>query len=143
MNQQYIQMKSNEDLKKLIRDFYPKSAELDTEMMDALMPLLKTRMEILKDFEKSTKMFFGVHEYTLSAEEKELAKELQKNLVEISSWNHAMIFETMKKIMGEKSVRMPVLYKIFTGEERGLPLPESLEIFGKERTLNLLDRISK
>jgi len=36
---------------------------------------------------------------------------------------------------------MPVLYTIITGQERGLPLPESLEILGKEEVLSRLQKI--
>jgi hypothetical protein len=32
-------------------------------------------------------------------------------------------------------IKMPLFYKIFTGKEKGLPLPETLEILGKEKTL--------
>jgi glutamyl-tRNA synthetase len=143
MNQQYIQAKTDLKLKKLITDFYDKASKLPDETLDKLMPLLKSRMETLKDFEKSTKIFFSIHDFALSATEKELAKELQKELVAISTWNHDMIFEEMKKIMQKHSVRMPLLYKIFTGEERGLPLPETLEILGQEKTSTLLKQITK
>lgn len=140
MNQQYIQEKSDEELKKLIIDFYPKAKELDTKILDALIPLVKTRMETLKDFEESTKIFFNIPEVILEANEKELAKELYKELVATESWNHDMIFKAIKKIMEEHKVRMPVFYKIITGAERGLPLPETLEILGKEKTLDLLGK---
>ena len=91
---------------------------------------------------KSTKIFFGFHTAVLNPTEKNLAKELLKNIVEISDWNHDMIFEVMRKTMQHHKVRMPVLYKVFTGEERGLPLPETLEILGKAKTLSLLEKIS-
>jgi len=136
MNQQYIQSKSDEELKKIILDFYPKAKELDSKIIDALIPLVKTRMETLKDFESSTEIFFKDLDFELSDKEKELAKELSKELIAIDTWNHDMIFEAIKKIMTEHSVKMSVFYKIFTGKERGLPLPETLEILGKEKTLS-------
>lgn len=143
MNQQYIQNKTDEELKELILDFYPKAKELSEEMLNALMPLVQSRMETLKDFEKSTKIFFGFHEYRLSDTEKAIARELHKNLIAISHWNHAMIFEGMKKILEEHKVRMPLLYKILTGEDRGLPLPETLEILGKDKTIALLNHLTQ
>ena len=36
---------------------------------------------------------------------------------------------------------MPILYYICTGEERGLPLPDSLEILGKEEILSRLKKL--
>ncbi len=139
LNQQYIQNKSDEDLKKLITDFYPKAKELEGQILDALIPLVKTRMETLKEFETLTKVFFAEKGHSESAEEKEVAKDLSHAFSSLSDWNHAMIFTEMKKIMETAKIRMPVLYKIITGEERGLPLPQVLEILGKERTLALLD----
>lgn len=138
VNQQYIQNKSDEELKKLIIDFYPKAKELPEETLSALLPLVKTRMETLKEFEGLTKVFFAGKGSIESEEEKALAKELSQVFSSISDWNHAMIFTEMKKIMTDAKIRMPVLYKILTGEARGLPLPQVLEILGKERTLALL-----
>lgn len=143
MNQQYIQMKSDKELKELIIDFYPQAEKLETSVLDALMPLVKTRMETLKDFESSTKIFFESSNYTLNDKEKELAQKLQKGFIAISDWNHDMIFKATKKLMDKNKIRISVFYKIITGTERGLPLPETLEILGKERTLNLLERIIK
>src|SRR5882724_90992 len=139
MNQQYIQAKSDEELKKLIINFYPKAKELSEEILDALMPLVKSRMETLKDFEKLTTVFFAKSAPTLSdPKEKELAKTLLENFSSISEWNDAMLLETMKNIMQFQKIRMPVLYKILTGAERGLPLPQTLAILGKEKTISIL-----
>lgn len=143
VNQQYIQAKTDQELKRLILEFYPKAKELDEKVLSALIPLVKTRMETLRDFESSTKIFFESPQHTLDNKEKDFARELQKTLVAITSWDHDMIFEVMKKIMDIHKVRMPLLYKIFTGEERGLPLPQTLEILGKEKVLNLLNKLTK
>lgn len=141
VNQQYLQNKTDDELQQLIINFYPKAKELNKEILTKLMPIVKTRMEILKDFESSTKIFFG-YEHSLEKEEKNIASTLLEKLTGISEWNSDMIFTEMKKIMEEKQIRMPVLYKIFTGAERGLPLPQVLEILGKERTLNLLKALT-
>ena len=139
VNQQYIQMQSDKDLKKLIIDFYPKAKELPEAQLDALMPLLNSRMETLKDFETLTKVFF-VNKLDISEENVDLAKDLEEKLSAISEWNHAMIFTEMKKIMDAKKIRMPVLYKLLTGEDRGLPLPQVIEILGRDTTLSLLKK---
>lgn len=139
MNQQYIQSKTNDELKKLIIDFYPKAKELPDDTMDRLMDLVKTRMETLKEFEPQTQVFFDIELSQLTdPKEKELAQELYDALIALSDWNHVMIFAEMKKLMQAHKVRMSVFYKILTGSERGLPLPEVIEILGKEKTLSLL-----
>lgn len=141
MNQQYIQAKPDKDLKNVIKDFFPKASELSEDIFDMLIPLVKTRMATLKEFEQLTKMFFDDSNLPeLSHEEKEIAGDLQSGLGRISNWNKDEIFHTMKDVLVKYKVRMPLLYKILTGEERGLPLPESLEIFGKERTLERLKK---
>jgi glutamyl-tRNA synthetase len=143
MNQQYIQNKTDEELKKLIIDFYPKAKELSEKTLNDLMPLVKSRMEKLKDFEQLTDFFFTPPESLVDEKEKDLAKALSESLSVISSWNHDMIFEAMKKILQDKGIRMPALYKVLTGKERGLPLPQVLEILGKEKTQAILANASK
>lgn len=143
MNQQYIQMKSDIELKKLILNYYPKSKELPDATINQLMPLLKSRMEILTDFQKLTGVFFDKFaDQVFSNEEKDIARNLIKDLSNLQDWNHDMIFETMKKSMNENKVRMPLFYRLFTGEERGLPLPETLQILGKEKTLERIEDIA-
>ncbi|HSA84197.1 MAG TPA: glutamate--tRNA ligase, partial [Patescibacteria group bacterium] len=135
MNQQYIQNKTDNELKQIIVDFYPQANELATETLDALIPLVKTRMQTLKEFAELTEVFFDA---ATTGEDTELAHIVKEAFIAISDWNHAMIFEEMKKIMEEKKIRMPVLYKLLIGKDRGLPLPQVLEILGKEKTLALL-----
>lgn len=140
MNQQYLQALSDADLKKRIIDFYPKAKELSEETLNGLMPLLKSRMETLADFETLTAVFFDTSFTTnATATERELAKELSKHFTSLSEWNHAMIFSEMKKVMEKNNIRMPILYKLLTGSDRGLPLPQTLEILGKEKTLAILN----
>jgi glutamyl-tRNA synthetase len=142
MNQQYIQMKSDDELKKIIAKFFPKVSELLAETFDSLIPLVKTRMTTLKEFEQLTKMFFENVEFSaLNDQEKQVGEEMRDGFEKISDWHKDEIFHTIKKILVKYKVRMPLLYKMLTGEERGLPLPESLEILGKEKTLGRLKSI--
>jgi glutamyl-tRNA synthetase len=139
MNQQYIMMKPDEELKKLIISFFPTAKQLPDTTFDKLLPLLKTRMETLKDFAKLTTMFFTPVRYTPTDEkEKQIAEEMLIALKHISDWNKDTVFAVIKSFMEKYSVRMPLFYKLFTGAERGLPLPDILEILGKEKTLDLL-----
>ena len=41
----------------------------------------------------------------------------------------------MKEVLSEYKARGSILYEIVTGFESGLPLPEALEILGKEKIL--------
>jgi glutamyl-tRNA synthetase len=142
MNQQYIQMKSDAELRELILNFSPKAKDIPGDTLEKLIPLLKSRMENLSEFENLTAVFFGKTENAeYDEKEKELAIKLQQELAGISSWKSDNIFEVMKKLMGDYGVKMPVFYKLITGSTRGLPLPETIEILGKEKTLKKLDSV--
>ncbi len=136
MNQQYIQNLSDKELLHRLIKFYP-HLENEREIMSKLIPLIKTRMETLKDFEELTFHFFNDLEKT--SEQKELKEFLRKKYLLLDSWTKDSIFSVLKEAMEKYSVRMPVFYSLFTGEEKGLPLPESLEILGKEQTLIRLE----
>lgn len=141
MNQQYIQMKSDEELKHIITDYYPETKNLPEETVTKLIPLIKTRMKTLKEFASLTTVFFSEPQFqTLSREEKEIASALESALQSVDQWMGDTLFETMKSVMSEQSVKMPLFYKLFLGVERGLPLPQILEILGKERSLALLEK---
>jgi glutamyl-tRNA synthetase len=144
MNQQYIQAFSDAALKKIILNFSTKSKELPETTLDALLPLLKSRMETLSDFEKLTGIFFGEFSAAVfERKEKEIAHILMDKLMNIPNWDKEHIFAVMKEVMASENIKMPIFYKLVTGQERGLPLPESLEIFGKEKTITRLTEISK
>lgn len=142
MNQQYIQMLENSRLKKEIIRFYPKAAELPAVTFDKLIPLLKTRLSTLKDFIELTGYFFSAPDVRIRNEkEKIVAQQLLGLLKQTTEWNRDTIFSAFKSVLNLQDIRMPILYYICTGREKGLPLPESLEILGKEKTLEHLEKI--
>ncbi len=140
MNQQYIQMLSPENLKKRLKIFNPKWADIDDKLFDQLIPLVHVRMTTLKDFEELTRHFFINPKNTpRNNVEQQVKEELYTLLKTVNPWEKDEIFMVLKLIMTKYSIRMPVLYYLLTGSERGLPLPESLQILGKE---NVLARVS-
>ncbi|HUQ85124.1 MAG TPA: glutamate--tRNA ligase [Candidatus Limnocylindrales bacterium] len=144
MNQQYIQNSTDEELEKLILDFNPNAAKLPEETLRNLIPLLKSRMETLSDFEPLTEMFFDKFEVVeFDDTEKSIIPELVTGFRTVKEWSHENIFKVIKEIMLHQKVRMPVFYKLMTGRTRGLPLPEALEIYSKEKSLKRLEKINK
>ena len=142
MNQQYIQKMSDSELKGKIKEFYPQTRDLPIEILDSLIPLAKSRMETLIDFEKLTGVFFNKIEHQdFNPDEKRIAQNLLKELSKIKDWKHEAIFNIIKEVMTINKLRMPVFYKLLTGEERGLPLPETLEILGRKKALDRLEEI--
>lgn len=142
MNQQYIQSSTDEDLKKRIKSYSLKAMQLADDKLDALIPLLKSRMEVLSDFDKLTGVFFDEFKNAeFDEDEKSLARETKSSFQEIENWQHEAIFKAIKKNMTSFNIRMSVFYKLLTGAERGLPLPETLEILGQIKTLKRLEEV--
>lgn len=135
MNQHYLQnLPQNEFIGKL-KEFYPYLKKYDL-ILEKLSLMLQERMQTLKDFEDLAGHFFNKPDITPRTDtEKEIINDLIHSLSKISTWHKDKILTTLKEILQEYSIRMPVLYYLFTGKEKGLPLPESLEILGKEKTL--------
>ncbi len=142
MNQQYIQNLSDHELLEHLDSYY--NGEFSQEKMEELLPLVKTRMETLKDFRELTALFFADPQITpRDSVEIQIAGSLTEKLGALSVWDKDEIMNVLREVLSEYSIRMPVLYYIFTGKERGLPLPESLAIQGKQKTVERLGQFMK
>jgi len=137
MNGEYIRMMDDKTLKTILTDFYKDDKEMmsfikdNAKAMDLILGLAKTRMKTLREFENL--VVYKAPE--LSTDEKNIAKSLLENFSAIKNWNKATILAGMKEVLKENKIKGNILYKIITGFETGLPLPESLEILGKQKTL--------
>jgi len=139
MNQQYIQKMPDEQLEKRLKNFSKVAEKMNPELLGKLLPLLKSRMEVLKDFDEQVKFFIEDQDVTpRSEDEKKVREQLSIQLAKLSEWKKDKIMEVFKEVLLENNIRMPVLYFLLTGKEKGLPLPESIEIMGKESTLQRL-----
>lgn len=142
MNGYYIQNMPTGSLKRRLEEYYKEDAEvlgvLASADGDALLELAKTRMKTLKDFRN----LVIPENVQLNSEEKEVAQYMHEVFGAITSWNKDTILEGMRAVLKEKKVKGSLLYKILTGREQGLPLPESLELLGKEKTLQKLSQMA-
>ena len=143
MNGEYIRMMDDKDLKSALSDFYKDDLEiikfLESDKPLQILALAKTRMKTLAEFRN----LVIPGKTTLSFLEKNISKNLIDDFKALDIWNKDKILEVMKKVMLENKVKGNVLYKIITGFESGLPLPESLEILGKEKTLGRIKKTSQ
>lgn len=130
INGEYIRSLSSEQLKNRIVEF----AEVD----DRFLELAKSRMKTLLDFEVLVSPLIRGEKKNLSEPEKNVSNILEEKLSSVE-WSKDSILDVLKQITQAENVKMQTIYKIFTGRENGLPLPESLEILGKEKTLELLN----
>lgn len=104
-----------------------------------LVELAQSRMTTLNDFRILTNFFYEKPKIKLDQSDRIVLERLAKELSNVKTWKTEEILSVFKKVMIEEKVKMKVLYKIFTGSESGLPLPQSLEILGKEKTLKRLN----
>ncbi len=139
MNGVYIRQLKVDELRSKIKDqrskIQLKIKNLDEEMFDKLVLLAQTRMETLNDFYEFTKWIFTDEKIVLSQKEREIAKELLHSFSTIEQWSNEAILVTIKNVLANNKVKMSLIYKIITGQETGLPLPQTLEILGKEKTI--------
>lgn len=139
MNQQYMQNLSDEDLSSRLREYTKK--DFDEDILRSLMPLVKTRMQTLKEFEEITKWIFEDPQVNPRNEnEKDIARYLLAALDELADWNSESILLIFKAALEKFGIKMSVLYFLFTGNERGLPLPDALAILSKTEVLQRLQK---
>jgi len=146
MNQQYIQELAVKELELRIKNFYGEETKevellksLPREKIDSLLKISQTRMVTLKDFEELTSFILTPPSISPRTDkEKEVVIDLIQVLETVPSWTEQDIFLGFKAILEKHSLRMPVLYYLLTGSEKGLPLPQVIEILGKEETLKRL-----
>jgi glutamyl-tRNA synthetase len=144
MNGEYIRMMDNKILKSKLSDFYKNDKDLSSVLqtnpvtINLIIGLAKTRMKTLAEF----KNLVLPKNPELSPEEKNIAKNILNKFSAISDWGKDAILSSMREVLRENKIKGNLLYKILTGYESGLPLPESLEILGKEKTLQRLKKAS-
>ena len=142
MNGEYIRSEKREALSAKLKEFYKDDAEvmeiLNGSMADRLIELAQSRVKTLKDFRN----LVVPEQIELTLEEKEVATYWQEKLAALVEWNKDTILGTIREVLKGKEVKGSMLYKIMTGREQGLPLPESLELQGKEQTLERLKNIT-
>lgn len=143
MNGQYIRAMSGKELLKRLSDFYPHiENDFTLDRLTKILPLAQERMEKLSDFDLLTSYFKTAPDVSPRSEtEKKVVTDLKEGFAKIEDWSPESILEVMKNVMKENSVRMPVLYYLLTGEEKGLPLPQSLVILGRQEVLKRLENL--
>jgi len=149
MNGVYIREMKVADLVKALKDYQSQFGEqknifdsLDEKKFHEIVSLGQSRINTLKEFYPLIKHFLPDSEFVLENDvSKEVAKTLQEEFGKISDWQKDAILDVLRAVLKKHSIRMPVLYTIVTGQERGLPLPESLEILGKEIVISRLHKV--
>lgn len=138
MNGVYIRKLSVDELTEKILKFDPKFKKIDPDLLKKLVVLAQTRINTLGDFSGLIEPVLEKPKIQLSKKEIQIREELAGNLVKVEIWNSDSIFSEMKKMLDKEKIKMNVFYKIILGRERGLPLPQLLELLGKEKSIKML-----
>lgn len=141
MNGEYIRSYELSVMSQVLKKFFKEDKEvlgiLNSSGADRLIALAQTRMKTLKDFRN----LVISEKVVLSDEEKRIGKVFMEKLQNLSDWNKDIILEVVRDVIKTEKIKGSMLYKILTGREQGLPLPESLELLGKEKTLEKLESV--
>jgi len=135
MNGVYIRMLSDQDLKSRIDEFTPIP---EVANANVLVSIAKSRMKTLADFQSLIGNTTVQPLYT--DDKRELIKKLGSELESISEWNKQRILERLLNFRDVNNLSMKDIYILITGQPQGLPLPEMLQILGKEKVLKRLKK---
>ncbi|HET6702783.1 MAG TPA: glutamate--tRNA ligase family protein, partial [Gemmatimonadaceae bacterium] len=151
-NGMWIRRLSEDDLLGRLRDFLP--LEWDSQVIRRTLPLLRERMKTLVEARDQVEFLFAEpppHDATLLVPKKREPQEALDVLVKamvllrhIESFDHAAIRAAIEGIAADvswslKDASQPIRVAI-TGRTVGLPLFESLELLGRERSLARIER---
>lgn len=143
INGMWMRQLSAEEIRKRLLAYYSNDSEmlnlLGSKQIDALLPLVQTRMKTLHEFKELITVDAG---YVYTQDEKNLAHALLQTIEEQTRWTPEKILEMLKSFNEKHNKSMKTLYILLTGRKQGLPLPEFMEIFGKEFFINHLKNIT-
>jgi glutamyl-tRNA synthetase len=139
MNGEYIRKSKISNLKSQISNLLSgKVKDIDDKTLERLIELSRDRMKTLRDFENLALVWFENKNISLNSQERKAALKLLNIFSKAEQWIEASILDSLRQVIAAENIRMPVVYKIFTGQSQGLPLPSILELLGKEETLKKL-----
>ena len=140
MNGEYIRKMNVTELSERIKLFYAEKPEQGMSLeaiphsdFIALVELAQSRIDTFDQFYPLIEHFLPGFSCRIETEQDEaVVQSLLEQLSGLEVWDAQTILEALRVVLKTNSIRMPVLYTILTGKERGLPLPESLAILGKD-----------
>jgi glutamyl-tRNA synthetase len=139
MNGEYLRKTPAARLKTQIFDFF--NQKYPEEMIEKILPLVSERIKTLKEFASLADFFFNRPEAMEKAVPSERREIIKKALTDCG-WDHESLEKTLRKTAEEEGVKAKDLFMdlriLVTGKSVGPPLLESLEILGKNETLDRL-----
>jgi glutamyl-tRNA synthetase len=143
LNGQYIRLLSEAELAEALRPFLPVGASPET--VNAVLPLVQTRMNRLSEFAALAGYFFQKPEYAVDTlVEKKLGPQGSRSLLcqvrdlcaTIDGWDHLILEQEFRALAERAAIKMRQLAEVarvpLTGSKAGPPLFESMEILGRD-----------
>jgi glutamyl-tRNA synthetase len=153
MNGEYIRQMKPEELKAKITDYLtnchsgldPESIKSHSGIISQTLPLIQTRIKKLSDYWMLCEFFFKAP----STYEREINKEWINKVIEstgsMGKWNHDTMYAELSKLSDELGVSKSKLFMdiriAITGKKIGPPLFESMEVLGKEESIERLKKV--
>lgn len=139
-NGQYIRQLSDSDLLPLIRPFVPSNAS--DSLLLQIIPLAKTRISLLSEFETLTEFFFTAPAGVALSSEEETYIELASSILATCDWSkegiEAKLVESVKEKGWKNGPFFSALRLAITGKKVSPPLTESMLILGRDAVLSRL-----
>ena len=157
MNGQFIRQLSFEDLSARVAGFWPEgAADVDDTYRDRILTLAKDRMKTLRDLPALTSFFFTepTPDWTMIDNDKQLGKVGRERLVQLlsaardvlnsSEFTAEKLQDTLNHLLEQTNEKPGTLFSVIRFALTWAPfspaLPETMEVLGRDRTLERLQR---
>jgi glutamyl-tRNA synthetase len=139
MNGEYIRQLSEDQLIECLEVF---DSEFITQLRNmnllGLIAIAQTRVRTLKEFKVAIEQMIIPNESSLKEENNDLRKKVYDSLDALTTWDKQTILDMFMEDFLKKGIKFPSIYKAIYGVDRGLPIADTFELLGKEKTLQLL-----
>jgi glutamyl-tRNA synthetase len=150
MNGHYIrEMDDSRLTEHLVQTLFQEGLEADLQTVAAAVPLVKTRMHTLKEGVELLRFLFVKKvepdekaRKMLGPERADYLREAASRLEALEEWNHAEIEKVLRGLQAERDLSSNQAFQPIRAATTGTlvspPLFESLELLGRDRTLDRL-----
>lgn len=157
MNGEYIRKIKDQKLKIKISEYLRKhrGLDIDGELIERIVPLVRERIKKLSEFEGLAGFFFKdiawsrellVQKGETAVSTKEKLEESLKILQGMRDWEAGKLERKTRKLAGDRGWKAPALFMALrvaiSGQKVSPPLFESMEVLGKEKVLERIRRAS-
>jgi glutamyl-tRNA synthetase len=139
MNGEYIRMASLDQVVKYLEDYDSGFVEnLRNLNLLGFIEVAQTRVKTLKEFRISIEQMMGSNVSNIKDESLSLRKNLFDKFSALASWDKQAILDMLMTDFIKKGIKFPLIYEAIYGVDRGLPLADTFELLGRDKTLALL-----